>query len=99
MRDRFRKVPAMAFRVFDAIASVPIRLISWLFQDHGPRLHGALKVFVQIDHANIEILGRLAEPLRISVLRPRMAHQYYGLAKLHLRVRGVPDGQWVPEAK
>src|SRR5258708_34014034 len=83
-----REVPLMAFGICGAIPAMAVFSIRGLLKDGGACFPGALEMFVDILHVDVEALRCLAEALRVAITGRRSPHHNPGCAKLP---RGVID--------
>src|SRR6266702_6966662 len=81
--ELLREVPLMPFRILGAIAPVAVKRVFRLFKDLSARLLGAFKMLVHIVDIDVEALCRVAEPLRIPILRARISHHDEVIAEFH----------------
>ena len=84
------EVPLMPLGVGGAVAAVAIELVFGLGKYRSTRFPRAFEVSVHVFDVDVEVLSRLAQPLRILVFGSRVSHHDYPVAEFHLRVVDDP---------
>src|SRR5437870_4191272 len=80
------------------VAAVPVDLVLRLVEYLGAGFSGVPEMPVHVVHVDVEVLGRLAEPLRVAVVGPWVPHHEHAVGELHLGVHDLPVRSRHPHA-